>query len=190
MTYKVNRCHYRIHTEQCKTQMCNVWSNNLGKCYVTSSCGCSLPGNTEWIIRDQNCKFLAYTTHTKFHQNPLSGLQYGWINIVLSTCLLMLQTLYHEAAEQMLDSLLEQCCSVKAEVASLQKTNTIATQGGFSVLHHNFQITKQICRVSGVQRIYHWNTCCIAIIQILNLWWDFVLFQFKRTLRRFFTARY
>lgn len=56
----------------------------------------------------------------------------------------MLQTPYHEAAEQMLDSLLEQCCSVKTEVTSLQETNIIATQGWFSVIHNNFQVIKHI----------------------------------------------
>jgi hypothetical protein len=63
----------------------------------------------------------------------------------------MLQTPYHGAAEKMLDSLLEQCCSVKAEVASQQETNMLAKRGRLSVI----QITKQMCRVSTVQRIYH-----------------------------------
>jgi hypothetical protein len=69
----------------------------------------------------------------------------------------MLQIPYHEAAEQMLDLLLEQSCSVQTEVARLQKTNTIAAQGGFPVIHNNFQISKQIHWVWGVQRLYHWN---------------------------------
>ncbi|XP_021936235.1 uncharacterized protein LOC110837903 isoform X2 [Zootermopsis nevadensis] len=43
-------------------------------------------------------------------------------------CIQLAETPYHEAAEQMLDSLLEQCCSVKTEVTSLQETNIIATQ--------------------------------------------------------------
>jgi hypothetical protein len=67
----------------------------------------------------------------------------------------MLQTPHHGAAEKMLDSLLEQCCSVKAEVASQQETNMLAKRGRLSVIHLNFQITKQMCRVSTVQRIYH-----------------------------------
>jgi hypothetical protein len=41
----------------------------------------------------------------------------------------MLQIPYCEAAEVMLDSLLEQCCNIKMEVDSLQKTNMVAKRG-------------------------------------------------------------
>jgi hypothetical protein len=41
----------------------------------------------------------------------------------------MLQTTYCEAAEMMLDSLLEQYCNIKMEVDGLQKTNMVAERG-------------------------------------------------------------
>lgn len=44
-------------------------------------------------------------------------------------CLLMLQTSYCEAAEVMIDSLLEQCCNIKLEVEGLQKTDMVSARG-------------------------------------------------------------
>jgi hypothetical protein len=41
----------------------------------------------------------------------------------------MLQTPYCEAAEVMLDSLLEQYCNIKMEVDGLQKINMVAQRG-------------------------------------------------------------
>jgi hypothetical protein len=41
----------------------------------------------------------------------------------------MFQTPYHEAAEIMLDSLLQQCSNLKTEVVNLQATNTVAKKG-------------------------------------------------------------
>jgi hypothetical protein len=41
----------------------------------------------------------------------------------------MLQTPYHEAAEIMLDCLLQQCSNMKKEVVNLQTTNTAAKRG-------------------------------------------------------------
>jgi hypothetical protein len=41
----------------------------------------------------------------------------------------MLQTPYHEAAEIVLDSLLQQCSDLKREVLGLQKTNITAKRG-------------------------------------------------------------
>ena len=48
---------------------------------------------------------------------------------VIFSCLMMLQTLYHEAAEIMLDCLLQQCSNLKTEVVNLQTTNTAAKRG-------------------------------------------------------------
>jgi hypothetical protein len=41
----------------------------------------------------------------------------------------MLQAVYHEAAEIMLDCLLQQCSSLKTEVVNLQTTNMAAKRG-------------------------------------------------------------
>jgi len=42
---------------------------------------------------------------------------------------MMLQTLYHEAAEIVMDCLLQQCNNLKMEVVNLQTTNTAAKRG-------------------------------------------------------------
>jgi len=48
---------------------------------------------------------------------------------VIFTWLMMLQTLYQEAAGIMLDCLLQQCSNLKTEVVNLQTKNTAAKRG-------------------------------------------------------------
>jgi hypothetical protein len=43
--------------------------------------------------------------------------------------MMMFQTVYHEAAEVMLDCLLQHCSNLKTEVVNLQTTNTAAKRG-------------------------------------------------------------
>ncbi|GFG32438.1 hypothetical protein Cfor_09847, partial [Coptotermes formosanus] len=51
----------------------------------------------------------------KLDQDSRVGVKYGYIRLE--------ETLYHEAAEIMLDSLLQQCSDLKREVDGLQKNN-------------------------------------------------------------------